>query len=177
VSSRVVSRATGQGRPAAPVRLLHLGLGNFFRAHQAWYTGNAPDAQEWGYGAFAGRSSTLADQLSAQQGLYTLVNRARDADAFAIVSSVSRAHVAADHAAFIEYFGSRDLAAVTLTVTEAGYLRVSSPGWQRVAEPMPDHSRSSPATTSRATAPSLDALSERWLNWSIQRWLGGSLNR
>jgi fructuronate reductase len=110
------------------VRLLHLGLGNFFRAHQAWYTGNAPDAQEWGYGAFAGRSSTLADQLSAQQGLYTLVNRARDADAFAIVSSVSRAHVAADHAAFIDYFGSRDLAAVTLTVTEAGYLRGPSGG-------------------------------------------------
>ncbi len=28
--------------PAAPVRIVHLGLGNFFRAHQAWYTDRAP---------------------------------------------------------------------------------------------------------------------------------------
>ena len=32
-----LSRAS-DGRPAAPVRIVHLGLGNFFRAHQAWYT-------------------------------------------------------------------------------------------------------------------------------------------
>lgn len=32
--------------PAAPVRHVHLGLGNFFRAHQAWYTAHAPDAAE-----------------------------------------------------------------------------------------------------------------------------------
>ena len=30
------------GRPAAPVRMVHLGLGNFTRAHQAWYTEHAP---------------------------------------------------------------------------------------------------------------------------------------
>ena len=28
---------------APPVRLVHLGLGNFFRAHQAWYTDRAGD--------------------------------------------------------------------------------------------------------------------------------------
>ena len=39
-----LSRVAGHGRPAAPVRLVHLGLGNFFRAHQAWYTDRAPDA-------------------------------------------------------------------------------------------------------------------------------------
>ena len=43
------------GRPAAPVRIVHLGLGNFFRAHQAWYTEHAPDAAEWGIAAFTGR--------------------------------------------------------------------------------------------------------------------------
>ena len=27
--------------PPAPVRIVHLGLGDFFRAHQAWYTDTA----------------------------------------------------------------------------------------------------------------------------------------
>ena len=45
------------GRPAAPVRMVHLGLGNFFRAHQAWYTDHAADAGEWGYAAFSGRGN------------------------------------------------------------------------------------------------------------------------
>ena len=37
------------GMPAAaPVRMVHLGLGNFHRAHQAWYTANAPDVAAWG---------------------------------------------------------------------------------------------------------------------------------
>src|SRR4051812_2973082 len=56
-------------RPPPPVRIVHLGLGNFFRAHQAYYTAAAPDAGEWGIAAFTGRSPRLADDLTAQQGL------------------------------------------------------------------------------------------------------------
>jgi fructuronate reductase len=123
VSGAPLRRSAGGGTVAAPVRLLHVGLGNFFRAHQAAYTGNAPDSAEWGYAAFAGRSPGLADQLSAQDGLYTLVSRAREADSFTVIGSVSRVHAATDHAAFLDYFASADLAAVTLTVTEAGYFR------------------------------------------------------
>lgn len=78
VSGRELSRSAGVGRAAPPVRLIHLGLGNFFRAHQAWYTEHAPDADEWGIAAFSGRSRTLADELTAQEGLYTLVTRAAD---------------------------------------------------------------------------------------------------
>jgi fructuronate reductase len=61
-----LSRTAGHGRPAAPVRLVHLGLGNFYRAHQAWYTDRAPDAGDWGYAAFTGRRAELADALNAQ---------------------------------------------------------------------------------------------------------------
>ena len=52
--------ATRDGRPAAPVRIAHLGPGNFFRAHQAWYTEHAPDAADWGIAAFAGRRGAVA---------------------------------------------------------------------------------------------------------------------
>lgn len=116
------------GRAAAPVRLVHLGLGSFFRAHQAWYTEHAPDADGWGYAAFSGHSRDLPARLAAQEGLYTLVTRDADGDRFDVIGSLSRAHPADDHAAWLGYFASADLAAVTVTVTEAGYLRRADGG-------------------------------------------------
>ena len=130
-SAPQLSRTAGDGRPAAPVTLLHLGLGNFFRAHQAWYTGQAPDAAEWGYGAFAGRGSGLADAMSPQDGLYTLITRAADGDRFDVIGSVSRAHAAGELEPWLSYFASPRVAAVTITVTEAGYLRGAGGGLDR----------------------------------------------
>jgi fructuronate reductase len=126
-----LSRTGGAGRPAAPVRLVHLGLGNFFRAHQAWYTEHAPDAPEWGIAAFSGRRAELADALTAQEGLYTLVTRAGDGDRFDVIASLSAAHPAAYHDAWLRYLASADVRAVTLTVTEAGYLRTADGGLDR----------------------------------------------
>lgn len=118
-----LSRTAGAGRPAAPVRLLHIGLGNFFRAHQAWYTDRAPDADEWGIAAFTGRSAAMADALGPQEGLYTLITRSDDGDTFDVVSSISAVHPADDHEAWSGYWRSPALAVVTLTITEAGYAR------------------------------------------------------
>lgn len=118
-----LSRSSGHGRPAAPVRIVHLGVGNFFRAHQAWYTEHAPDAAEWGIAAFTGRSPAMAEALRPQDGLYTLVTRGADADTFGVISSLSAVHSSAEHAAFLAYLRSPGLAIVTLTVTEAGYVR------------------------------------------------------
>ena len=123
MSTALLSRASAHVRDAAPVRLVHLGLGNFFRAHQAWYTDRAADAEHWGIAAFTGRSATVAEQLTAQDGLYTLVTRAADRDRFELVASLSRAHAAAEHEAWLEYCSAPELAAVTITVTEAGYMR------------------------------------------------------
>lgn len=117
-----LSRAAGHGRPAAPVRIVHVGLGNFFRAHQAWYTDKAPDAAEWGIAAFTGRSAAMANALNPQDGLYTLITRGAT-DSFDVISSVSAVHAASDHEAWVGYWSSPDLAVVTLTVTEAGYMR------------------------------------------------------
>ncbi|MFJ4622446.1 mannitol dehydrogenase family protein [Streptomyces sp. NPDC088812] len=110
-------------RQAAPVRILHLGLGGFFRAHQAWYTDRAPDADRWGIAAFSGRRPELAHALAAQDGLYTLVTRDSDRDRHELVSSLSAAHPGGDHAAWLAYWERPALAVVTLTVTEAGYTR------------------------------------------------------
>ena len=115
-------RGAGVGRPAAPVRILHVGLGNFFRAHQAWYTEHAPDAAEWGIAAFTGRSHRMADALAPQDGLYTLITRAASGDSYEAISSISAVHAATDDLAYLEYWRSPNLALVTVTVTEAGYV-------------------------------------------------------
>jgi fructuronate reductase len=125
LQSRALARAR-DGRPAAPVRHVHLGLGAFFRAHQAWYTECAPDAAEWGVAAFAGRSARLAAALAAQDCLYTLVTRGPDADTFAVVSAISATHGPADSQAWHAYLASAAIAVVSLTITEAGYRRDAS---------------------------------------------------
>lgn len=118
-----LSRRTSGARPTAPVRIVHLGLGNFFRAHQAWYTDRSPDAAGWGIAAFTGRSASLADALGPQDGLYTLVTRGAGGDGYEVLSSLSAVHAASDQAAWLGYVRSPQVAVITLTVTEAGYCR------------------------------------------------------
>jgi fructuronate reductase len=105
------------------VRILHLGLGNFFRAHQAWYTQHAPDGAEWGIAAFTGRRPDLARTLTAQDGLYTLIARGAQGDHREVIGSISAAHPSDDQTAWLDYWRRPELAVVTLTITEAGYAR------------------------------------------------------
>ena len=106
-----------------PVRIVHLGLGGFFRAHQAWYTGASPDADAWGIAAFTGRSRALADELTRQNGRYTLVVRGSERDEMSVQRSVSQALPGDDLAAWCERLARPQVAVLTLTVTEAGYRR------------------------------------------------------
>jgi len=121
------------GRAAAPVAIAHLGLGAFFRAHQAVYTDRAPDAEDWGIAAFTGRSPTLAEQLTAQDGLYTLLEQGPSGDTCSVVSSVTRAHPGADLGDWVWTLADPATAVLTITVTEAAYLRTES-GALRLAD-------------------------------------------
>ena len=112
------------GLPTPPVRLVHLGLGAFHRAHQAWYTQHAetdPGRPEWGYASFTGRSAALADQLAPQDGLYTLVERSGDGDRYELISALAEARPADDVVALWGHLADPQVAVVTLTVTEAAY--------------------------------------------------------
>ena len=66
---------------------MHLGLGNFFRAHQAGCTEHASDAEGWGYAAFTGRSAGVVRVLQEQDGLCTLVARGPHHDAVEVVAT------------------------------------------------------------------------------------------
>jgi fructuronate reductase len=102
-------------------RIVHIGIGNFARAHQAWYTMRADPAGEWGVAAFTGRDRRIADVLTRQGGLYTLIERGPDRDRLEVVDSVSTVSPAGDLAGLIAALAAPRTAVVTLTVTEAGY--------------------------------------------------------
>lgn len=115
-------------RAKAPVRIVHLGVGNFFRAHQAYYTDRAPDAAEWGIAAFTGRSATVADQLAPQEGLYTLVVQHPEGNEYQVIGSLSDVHPGSDLESWRKYLADPQVAIVTSTVTEAGYVRNAAGG-------------------------------------------------
>ncbi|GAB3402524.1 mannitol dehydrogenase family protein [Schumannella luteola] len=119
--SRAALAAAGQPLPAAPVRLVHLGLGAFHRAHQAWYTAHADDAADWGIAAFTGRSPDAADQLRPQDGLFTLIVRDERDDRAEIVPSIVEAVSGDDVSRLVELLSAPSTAVVTLTITEPGY--------------------------------------------------------
>jgi fructuronate reductase len=138
------------------VRVIHLGVGNFFRAHAAWYTEHAPDHAGWGVAAFTGRSPATATTLAAQESLFTLLVRGPDGDRPEVVSSLSAVHPADDLAALRDYFRRPELAVVTLTVTEAGYRRTTAGDLDAgSAEVVADIAalRADPATGVAATVP------------------------
>lgn len=116
----------GTADPA--VRMVHLGLGNFFRAHQAWYTQHASDGPDWGIAAFTGRNPHMADVLEAQRGRYTIVIRGPEEDHLDTIDRVVRAHRSDDDEAWSAYFASERVAVVTLTVTESAYLHHPTDG-------------------------------------------------
>ena len=119
-----LNRTTAKTPAAYPIRSVHLGLGNFFRAHQAWYSDVAARAGEpHGIAAFTGRRPDAARPLTAQDGLYTLLTRGPEADTAEIVGSISAAHDGADVAALQGYLADPAVTTVTLTITEAGYRR------------------------------------------------------
>lgn len=107
------------GRPAAPIRIVHLGLGAFHRAHQAWYTDAVDTDHAWGIAAFTGRSTTAADELAPQDGLFTVVERSAAGDSASIVGSIVEA--SADTERLIALIAAPETAIVTTTVTEPGY--------------------------------------------------------
>ena len=167
----MITRRGAGLRPAAPVRLIHLGLGNFFRAHQAWYTDRAPDSSDWGYAVFTGRSAGIAGPLSDQEGVYTLVTRSAGADRFDPVASISVVHTAADHEAWLNYFRDPAVAAVTVTVTEAGYLR--RPGGAGMDMTRED-ARADAAALLRHPAPAVSTVPARLLAGLMARQEAGA---
>lgn len=120
MTAQRLDRSTWPAR-TRPLRAVHIGVGNFSRAHQAWYTQHADESGQWGVVAFTGRSSRIADQLGPQDGLYTLIERGEVSDRLEVIDVINAVRPASDLAALATVMAEPQTAVVTLTVTEAGY--------------------------------------------------------
>jgi fructuronate reductase len=100
-------------------RIVHLGLGNFHRAHQALYTQDAGGG--WTITGVANRSRTVVDALRGQH-MYTVITVADGAPEVRQVRVITDALVAADEPEeVVRSIADPATEIVTLTVTEAGY--------------------------------------------------------
>ncbi len=106
------------------VGMVHLGLGNFFRAHQCLFTQEAIIAAggNWGYVAATLSSSHVIDSLRKQDFLYTHAAHASDETKLQIINIIKDAILLkSDAEAFYAYLTDPNICIVTLTITEKGY--------------------------------------------------------
>lgn len=107
--------------------IVHIGLGNFHRGHQAWYLHRLMQAglcQDWaiiGAGVRAG-DAAQRDRLRAQDYLTTLIEldpKGRSAEV--VGSMIGFVPVEEDNSALIAQMADPAIRIVSLTVTEGGY--------------------------------------------------------
>jgi fructuronate reductase len=104
--------------------IVHLGLGNFHRAHQAVYTAAALAQQDgpWGILGVANRSGAIATAMRQQDLRYGVLEISPHSSRVTIPAVHTGAIVAADDPTIVvDAIGNPATAIVTLTVTEHGY--------------------------------------------------------
>ncbi|MGI5430756.1 mannitol dehydrogenase family protein [Streptomyces sp. CA-179760] len=108
----------------AETGIVHLGLGNFHRAHQAVHTAAALAHTDgpWGILGVASRSAAVADALRAQDHRYTVVEMSPEGERLTVPAVHTGALVAAhDPDAVLDAIAAPRTRIVSLTVTEHGY--------------------------------------------------------
>jgi fructuronate reductase len=107
-----------------PIRIIHLGLGRFHRAHQAVYFQELAErgGEKWGIAAFSMRSPQARDDLRAVNCEYPVLQFSKDGAETKWIHSIREAYFAQqDRAEYLNLCASPDVELLTLTVTEKAY--------------------------------------------------------
>ena len=105
-------------------RILHFGVGNFHRAHQAWYTAqaNRRSDQKWTITGVSLRSAGIRDRLAPRNFDYELVIKDAQGIECQTIDVIDNILVGAEDAeAIVRLIAEPETAVITLTVTEKGY--------------------------------------------------------
>lgn len=116
----------GYDRAAHAVGIVHFGIGAFHRAHQAWYTDAALAAgdKDWMILGVSLRTPDVSEQMTPQDGLFTVTERSPDGANTRLIGSVRGVVVARDDpAAVVAALAAPATQIVSLTITEKGYCR------------------------------------------------------
>ena len=108
--------------------IVHLGVGNFHRAHQAVYIDDVLNAGErdWGIIGVSLKRADMRDALAPQDGLYCLLAQSQTAEGprsdARVIGSLQQLLVAPESpVAVISAMADPRIRMVTLTITEKGY--------------------------------------------------------
>ncbi|HEX4366064.1 MAG TPA: mannitol dehydrogenase family protein [Rhodopila sp.] len=133
--SGVTVAKPGYDRRMLRPRIVHLGLGAFFRAHGAIYTEDA--GGDWGIAGVSLQRPDQRDRLTPQDGLYTTLERDGDGTRARVIGSVLSVLVAPeDPNAVVALMAAPATSIVSLTVTEKGYCH--NPATSRLNPSHPD---------------------------------------
>jgi mannitol 2-dehydrogenase len=126
-------------RSALQRGVVHIGAGNFHRAHQAVYFDDLACmgiSNEWGVTGVSLHSRDVKELLSPQDGLYTVVQRGHDRQTARVVGSIGSVHYAPnDSAAVRAALADAQTRVVSLTITGNGYFLDPVTGEFDVANP------------------------------------------
>lgn len=136
--------------PEPEIGIVHLGLGNFHRAHQALYTEESlvKSGGDWAICGVTLQGSTVKrDILNDQDGLYSLINRG-SSNQKVLVIRVLREVLSLPHdwASLHTRLSDSNVKIVSLTVTEKGYCRKLNCGNLKMDHPLILHDLEHPAT-------------------------------
>lgn len=116
--------------------IVHLGIGAFHRAHQAFYTERVMNQSggDWGIIGCSLRSPSVRDQLAPQDNYYTLVERSNQGEKIQLIGAVRRTLVGPENPAeLIAIMASASIKIISMTITEKGYCHDPATGklnWQ-----------------------------------------------
>ena len=110
------------------VGIVHFGIGAFHRAHQAAYTDDvmAAGGSDWRILGVSLRSPAVREQMAAQDGLYTLVEKSAVGSRARVIGSVADVVVAAEaHERVVATLAAPSTHIASFTITEKGYCRAA----------------------------------------------------
>ena len=123
-------RVPGYDRSALTAGIVHIGLGNFHRAHQAWYLHtlmNQGLCHDWAIIGAGVREydAKMRERMLAQDCLTTLIELDPDNTSVEVIGSmIDYLPVHKGHGPLIAQMADPAIRIVTMTVTEGGYYRV-----------------------------------------------------
>ena len=152
-------------RESCGIGIVHLGIGAFHRAHQAWFTDKLLNLYPgtWSISGISLRSSNVRDQLAPQDGFYTLVENDRSGQRMEVIGSVREVICAPENQeAVLNRLCHPETKIVSLTVTEKGYCHDPATGRLNQKHPQVISDLENKNEPTSALGYLCEALDRRW---------------
>ena len=154
-------------RSSLTAGIVHIGLGNFHRAHQAWYLHRLMqqgEAHDWAIIGAGVRpyDAAMRDRLRAQDYLTTLIELSADSSTAEVTGAmIDYLPIEKGHGPLIRAMSDPAIRIVSLTVTEGGYYLDPVTGGLDINHPDIAHDAANPQTPGTAFGAMVAALRQR----------------